>query len=189
MELNIESQKQEFLTICRASIQRDGLALIVVYNLRIGAFAAYVRCCVHVGDESDCRNLFAGVGRDDGHDIAVFIHCSLLHTERFQLLNKCKGEILLPRGAWKIGGIRIGLGVHCNVFEKTIFNIHMFTSIIYISDIPTGIGKNHTGLQMQKYIFFQYESEVPIHFLQRMFSSHWIFDYFCTAKRNNDGRR
>ena len=26
MELNIEAQKQEFLTICRASIQREGLA-------------------------------------------------------------------------------------------------------------------------------------------------------------------
>ena len=25
MELNIEAQKQEFLTICRASIQREGL--------------------------------------------------------------------------------------------------------------------------------------------------------------------
>ena len=27
MELNIESQKQEFLTICRASIQREYLCL------------------------------------------------------------------------------------------------------------------------------------------------------------------
>ena len=25
MELNIEAQKQEFLTICRASIQREGI--------------------------------------------------------------------------------------------------------------------------------------------------------------------
>ena len=40
MELNIESQKQEFLTICRASIQRDGLEDLLAWLLKADFFTA-----------------------------------------------------------------------------------------------------------------------------------------------------
>lgn len=40
MELNIESQKQEFLTICRASIQRDGVEDLLEWMGKADFFTA-----------------------------------------------------------------------------------------------------------------------------------------------------
>ena len=40
MELNIEAQKQEFLTICRASIQREGLEDLLEWLCKADFFTA-----------------------------------------------------------------------------------------------------------------------------------------------------
>ena len=40
MELNLESQKQEFLTICRASIQREGLEDLLNWLSKADFFTA-----------------------------------------------------------------------------------------------------------------------------------------------------
>ena len=40
MELNIESQKQEFLTICKASIQREGLENLLDWLSKADFFTA-----------------------------------------------------------------------------------------------------------------------------------------------------
>ena len=53
MELNLEAQKQEFLTICRASIQREGIEDLLDWLCKADFFTApastkyhggYIRC-------------------------------------------------------------------------------------------------------------------------------------------------
>jgi len=40
MELNIEAQKREFLTICRASIQREGIEDLLAWLVHVADEAA-----------------------------------------------------------------------------------------------------------------------------------------------------
>ena len=49
MELNIESQKQEFLTICRASIQRKGLEDLLDWLCKADFFTAPASTHYHGG--------------------------------------------------------------------------------------------------------------------------------------------
>ena len=49
MELNIESQKQEFLTICRASIQREGLEDLLDWLCKADFFSAPASTKYHGG--------------------------------------------------------------------------------------------------------------------------------------------
>ena len=49
MELNIESQKQEFLTICRASIQREGLEGLLDWLCKADFFTAPASTHYHGG--------------------------------------------------------------------------------------------------------------------------------------------
>ena len=49
MELNIEAQKQEFLTICRASIQREGLEDLLAWMSKADFFTAPASTKYHGG--------------------------------------------------------------------------------------------------------------------------------------------
>ena len=49
MELNIEAQKQEFLTICRASIQREGLEDLLAWLEKADFFTAPASTKYHGG--------------------------------------------------------------------------------------------------------------------------------------------
>jgi len=49
VELNIESQKQEFLTICRASIQREGLEELLDWLCKADFFTAPASTHYHGG--------------------------------------------------------------------------------------------------------------------------------------------
>ena len=49
MELNIESQKQEFLTICRTSIQREGLEDLLDWLCKADFFSAPASTHYHGG--------------------------------------------------------------------------------------------------------------------------------------------
>ena len=49
MELNLESQKQEFLTICRACIQREGLEDLLDWLSKADFFTAPASTHYHGG--------------------------------------------------------------------------------------------------------------------------------------------
>ena len=49
MELNLESQKQEFLTICRTSIQREGLEDLLDWLCKADFFTAPASTHYHGG--------------------------------------------------------------------------------------------------------------------------------------------
>ena len=49
MELNLEAQKQEFLTICRAAIHRDGLEALLDWLCKADFFTAPASTKYHGG--------------------------------------------------------------------------------------------------------------------------------------------
>ncbi len=61
MELNIEAQKQEFLTICRASIQREGLEDLLAWMSCGRSVPAFHRC-VSVCEETAVPDAQGAVG-------------------------------------------------------------------------------------------------------------------------------
>ena len=57
MELNIEAQKQEFLTICRASIQREGLEDLLTWLGKADFYTAPASTKYHGAMRAACASM------------------------------------------------------------------------------------------------------------------------------------
>ncbi|MND60955.1 hypothetical protein D3C80_521980 [compost metagenome] len=81
--------------------QRDVAALVILDHLRLDVGAGKIRCGVHVGAETDDRDVvLAGVRGDGRVDVTVFIEFGILHTDRLQFTDQKPAEIELLGCRW-----------------------------------------------------------------------------------------
>ena len=76
-------------------IEGDVTAGIGADNARVNVAAAHVRARVHMGDEADSGQGLVGVGRESGHEVAVFVEGNILQAHLAEFALKIFGKLIL----------------------------------------------------------------------------------------------
>ena len=101
LALHLAQEREDLRVKHRAgSGQRDGLAIVILVNLRPDVLAAGIVRRVHVGDKAEGLSaLLPRGGGQGGIDIAMLIYMGIGKTKLFQLLNEDLGQIKLAQRA------------------------------------------------------------------------------------------
>ena len=103
----------------RHTLQGNVGAVVVRDDLRLDAGTGSVRSRVHVGDETHDRDLPVDIGGNGAHHIAPLVE-GRLDAQGLQLVPQHAQEVQLFLGGGLALALFIGLGVHCDIAQKTV---------------------------------------------------------------------
>ena len=101
------------------ALQGNVGAVVVLDDLRLDVGAGGVRGRVHVGDEAHDGNFLINIGGNGAHHVPPLVE-GRLDAEGLQLTLQHAQEVQLFLSGGLAFALLIGLGVHCDIAQKTV---------------------------------------------------------------------